>query len=56
MDIPDILRAMPRASTPLALALLSMRDVADPRVRTVSAVADGRHARIPAGTLPNGQQ
>jgi hypothetical protein len=54
MDIPDILRAMPRASTPLAL--LSMRDVADPRVRNVSGVADRRLARIPAGTLPYGQQ
>jgi len=33
-----------------------LRDVADLTVRNVSGVADGRHTRIPAGTLPYGQQ
>ena len=33
-----------------------LRDVSDLSVRNVSGVADGRHARIAAGTLPDGHQ
>jgi hypothetical protein len=39
-------------SSPFAV----LRDVADLTVRNVSGVADGRHTRIPAGTLLHGQQ